>query len=256
MTLFGFSRPIRVLVMGATRGLGSAFVQRLLATPNVAQVWALGRAISARDDLPFGDADGANLRRIDADLTDERSLARVAALVQAEGSPLDVVVHFAGVLHGEAGMAPERKLAEIQAEQVLLGFQINALGPLLLAKHLQPCLPKRGRCLWVNLSARVGSIADNRLGGWYTYRASKAAQNMFTKNIAIELGRRHRDLICIAYHPGTCATDLSAPFRGNVPAGKLFDTAQGVTYLWQLMDDLQAEHHGGFYAWDGAEIPW
>ncbi len=254
MALFGFSRPIRVLVMGATRGLGAAFVQRLCESPDVDRIWALGRAIRQRDDLPF--TDHPSVRLVDADLTDESSLAEAAASVNAEAMPLDVVVHFAGLLHGEAGMAPERKLADIQAEQVMRGFQVNALGPLLLAKYLHGCLPRRGRCLWVNLSARVGSIADNRLGGWYTYRASKAAQNMFTKNLAIELGRRHRDLICIAYHPGTCATDLSAPFRGNVPAEKLFSAGQGAAYLWALMDGLEAEHHGGFFAWDGAPIPW
>lgn len=254
MPLFGFSRPICVLVMGATRGLGRAFVQRLCAAPEVDQIWALGRAIRRRDDVPF--ADHPKVRLVDADLADENTLVQAAAVVKADAAPLDVVVNFVGVLHGDEGMAPERKLADIQAAQVMRGFQINALGPLLLAKHLQPCLPKRGRCLWVNLSARVGSITDNRLGGWYTYRASKAAQNMFTKNLAIELGRRHRDLICIAYHPGTCATDLSAPFRGNVPAAKLFSSDQGIAYLWQLMGDLQADHHGGFFAWDGAPIPW
>ncbi|MBO1319052.1 SDR family oxidoreductase [Acanthopleuribacter pedis] len=251
----GFTKPIDVLVMGSARGLGRAFVQQCLAASEVTRVWALGRSVeSGIDGCDL--STGKRLRCLNADLTDDSSLAAVAAVLKAEGAQLDVVVNFAALLHTEDGMVPERKLADVDPDWVMRGFQVNALGPLLLAKHLHPFFPKRTRCLWVSLSARVGSIGDNRLGGWYTYRGTKAALNMFTRNLSIELGRRYRGLICIAYHPGTCATDLSAPFRGNVPPKKLFSPEQGAGYLCQVLSGLDDGDNGGFFAWDGQPVAW
>lgn len=251
----GFSRPIQVLVMGAGRGLGLAFVKQALAAENVAVVWALGRSVADPSMDPTFGRD-ARLQRLNANVTDETSLARAAEALHDRQCVLDVVVNFAAVLHTPAGMQPERKLGDIDPEAVMRGFQVNALGSLLLAKHLHPLFPKRERCLWVAVSARVGSVGDNRLGGWYTYRGSKAALNMFTRNLSIELRRRYRGLICIAYHPGTCATDLSAPFRGNVPPGKLFSPAQGAAYLSDVLAGLSENDNGQFFAWDGSPIPW
>ncbi|MEE4361396.1 MAG: SDR family NAD(P)-dependent oxidoreductase, partial [Pseudomonadales bacterium] len=134
-------------------------------------------------------------------------------------------------------------------------FAVNAFGPVLLARALAPLLPRRDRCLWMNLSARVGSIGDNRLGGWYAYRASKAAQNMFTRTLAIELGRRHRGLVCAALHPGTVSTALSAPFRGQDDRGVMTPDAS-VDHLLAVMAGLEAADSGSFHGWDGREIPW
>ncbi|MEM7613285.1 MAG: SDR family NAD(P)-dependent oxidoreductase, partial [Pseudomonadota bacterium] len=135
-------------------------------------------------------------------------------------------------------------------------FEVNSMGPLLLAKHLSRLLPRREPCTVATLSARVGSISDNRLGGWYAYRASKAAQNMLTRTLSIELKRKHRRIRCVALHPGTVATDLSAPFRGGVDAEKLFSIEQSTNYLLQVLDQLDDDDNGKFFAWDGQKIDW
>ncbi|MEO0347416.1 MAG: SDR family NAD(P)-dependent oxidoreductase, partial [Pseudomonadota bacterium] len=153
-------------------------------------------------------------------------------------------------------MQPERRLEDVDAGNIQRSFAVNAVGPLLLVKHLARLLPRREPCTVATLSARVGSISDNRLGGWYAYRAAKAAQNMLTKTLSIELARRYRKVRCVALHPGTVATDLSAPFRGNVSDDKLFDVAQSVNYLLTVLDQLDDDDNGKFFAWDGQEIPW
>jgi NAD(P)-dependent dehydrogenase (short-subunit alcohol dehydrogenase family) len=133
---------------------------------------------------------------------------------------------------------------------------VNGAGPLLLAKHLEPLLPSRQRAVFASLSARVGSIGDNRLGGWYAYRGAKAAQNMYLRTLSIELARRARGTICVALHPGTTNTDLSQPFQGRVPADKLFSPRLAVEQLLGVIDRLALADNGGFYAWNGDPIPW
>jgi NAD(P)-dependent dehydrogenase (short-subunit alcohol dehydrogenase family) len=139
---------------------------------------------------------------------------------------------------------------------VLRSFAVNALGPLLLAKHLHPLLAHAQPAVLVNLSARVGSIGDNRLGGWYAYRGAKAAQNQFTRTLSIELARRAPNLVCVALHPGTVDTGLSKPFQGSVDAAKLFSPRYSAQRLLAVIDGLRREHSGRFFAWDGSEIPW
>ena len=133
---------------------------------------------------------------------------------------------------------------------------MNAIGPLLVAKHFQILLPPQERSIFANLSARVGSIGDNHLGGWYAYRASKAAQNMVTRNLAIELRRRAQGLICVALHPGTVDTGLSRPFQSKVPANRLFSAERAAKQLLKVMDGLRPDDSGGFFSWNGERIPW
>ena len=123
-------------------------------------------------------------------------------------------------------------------------------------KHVLPLSPRSGKFVFASLSARVGSIGDNRLGGWYAYRASKAALNMLIRTLAIEHRRTRPSGVCVALHPGTVETALSEPFRSGVPAEKLFSPAQAAEALLAVMDRLGPEANGGFYAWDGAPIPW
>ena len=133
---------------------------------------------------------------------------------------------------------------------------MNAFGPLLVAKHFEGLLAHKERAVFASISARVGSIGDNRLGGWYAYRGAKAAQNMFTKTLSIEWARSRRNVICIALHPGTTDTDLSRPFQANVAPEKLFSSERTVRQLLAVIDGLQPEDTGRFLGWDGAEIPW
>jgi NAD(P)-dependent dehydrogenase (short-subunit alcohol dehydrogenase family) len=144
----------------------------------------------------------------------------------------------------------------VKPDALLRSFAVNALGPLLVAKHFHALLAHEERVVLANLSARVGSIADNRLGGWYAHRGAKAAQNQFTRTIAIELARRAPKLICVAPHPGTVATELSARFRGKVAAEKLFRPDVAAAHLLRVIAGRDRDSSGRFYAWDGAEIPW
>jgi NAD(P)-dependent dehydrogenase (short-subunit alcohol dehydrogenase family) len=188
------------------------------------------------------------------DFSDERSVAQAADTVERDGEGLDVVIVCGGVLHSPDGLRPERRLSDVRVEHLVRSFSVNAIGPLLVAKHFERFLPRRDRCVFASLSARVGSIGDNRLGGWYGYRASKAAQNMFTKNLAIELRRTHRGLICVGLHPGTVDTALSAPFQRVVPSKRLFSAEQAATYLLHVIAGLNDPHNGSVLAWDGTEI--
>lgn len=244
------------LVIGASRGIGLAFVHALLADPAQARVVAAARDPAASEGLAALRAGhGERLQLLALDVCDEASLERAAAALRAERPTLDLLVNTAGLLHGE-GLAPERRLADVKPASLLHSYAVNAVGPLLVAKHFHGLLAHGGRAVLANLSARVGSIGDNRLGGWYAYRAAKAAQNQLTRTLAVELARRAPNLICVALHPGTVETDLSAPFRGNVAPGKLFTPDQSAAYLLAVIAGLTRDSSGRFYAWDGAEIPW
>lgn len=251
MTSFPHLDPeARALVVGASGSIGAALARALAADGAFAAVHRTARDPATLGALP-GQPAGIAL-----DLTDDASIEAAAALLAQRTPRIDLVVLCSGVLHDEAhGMRPEKRLAEVRRDALRRSFEVNAFGPLLLAAALAPLLPRRERCVWATLSARVGSITDNRLGGWYAYRASKAAQNQFTRTLAIELGRRHRGLACVALHPGTVATPLSAPFRSAAADGVQDpDTAAG--HLLDVMAQLGPADSGRFLAWDGSEIPW
>nr|MDJ0813799.1 SDR family NAD(P)-dependent oxidoreductase [Woeseiaceae bacterium] len=192
------------------------------------------------------------VENIACDLTDERSIQQAAASVAAHG-PVDAVIVATGLLH-DGEIQPEKTLRSINAEAMLEVFRVNTVGPILLAKHFLPLLRRDSRTLFAALSARVGSIADNRLGGWASYRASKAALNMLLRTAAIEHKRRWPESIIVALHPGTVDTRLSAPFQGRVPKGKLFTPAYSAERLLEVLNGLDAPDSGGFFAWDGQPI--
>jgi NAD(P)-dependent dehydrogenase (short-subunit alcohol dehydrogenase family) len=221
----------RALVVGASGGLGAAFVAQLQADPRCAEVQALHR----RSAVPL-------------DLTDEAGIAAAAAAI---GGPLHLVVNAAGVLHTPDFM-PEKKLGDLDAAQMLRSFQVNAIGPALLMRHFAPLLAP-GRALMAMLSAKVGSIGDNRLGGWYSYRASKAALNMFVKTAAIEVRRRQPEAVLVALHPGTVDTALSRPFRG-AQIGRPPDVA--AAEMLAVLDGLSADDSGRFVSYRGEALPW
>jgi NAD(P)-dependent dehydrogenase (short-subunit alcohol dehydrogenase family) len=135
-------------------------------------------------------------------------------------------------------------------------FAVNAFGPALMLRHFHPLLASDGKAVFAAISARVGSIADNRIGGWYSYRASKAALNQFLRTASIEFGRRHKNAIVAALHPGTTDTGLSKPFQANVPDEQLFSVEKTVGYLLSVIDRLSPDDSGGFFAWDGQPIEW
>ena len=242
------------VAQGASRGLGLAFTAALLARPDVARVYATARDPEGSDGLrELVDRAQGRLRCLRLDLTDEASVAAAAA--QVEG-PVHWLLNVAGVLHAPDGMQPEKRLESLDPRWLARAFAVNATGPALVVKHLWRELKHGDRAVIANLSARVGSISDNRLGGWYAYRASKAAQNQLTRTMALELKRRAPNVVCVALHPGTVKTDLSAPFTGGTPMAKRFEPPAAARQLLGVLDGLGADDTGRFFAWDGQPIEW
>lgn len=188
------------------------------------------------------------------DLGDEGSISEAVATASAEG-PLDLVFVATGVLH-DTRIQPEKSIKALASEAMEHAFRINTVGPALIAKHALPKLRKNAKSVFAALSARVGSISDNRLGGWHSYRASKAALNMLVRTFSIELSRTHPRAVCVALHPGTVDTMLSKPFQGNVAEGKLFAPTLAASALLSVLDRIDAEDSGKLFAWDGQAIPY
>jgi NAD(P)-dependent dehydrogenase (short-subunit alcohol dehydrogenase family) len=189
------------------------------------------------------------------DLCDDASLERFATLVLERFRPLRLVICTAGLLH-QGSLQPEKRLLQVNRDSLRRSFELNAFGPLLLARALEPAFPRNLPLHFASLSARVGSISDNRLGGWYAYRAAKAAQNQLLRTLAIEW-RRRLPLACVtALHPGTTATGLSEPFRSSVPPSGLFSPERAANQLLEVLATRRAEQSGSFVAWDGQPIPW
>jgi NAD(P)-dependent dehydrogenase (short-subunit alcohol dehydrogenase family) len=196
----------------------------------------------------------AKVRATTIDIQNETSVEQAAASV-ASDSKLDLVIVATGVLH-RGTLQPEKSMSQIDADSLAEVYSTNTIGPILVAKHFLPLLAKDRRSVFAVLSARVGSISDNRLGGWISYRASKAALNMALKTLSIEHARRWPLSIVAALHPGTVDTGLSQPFSSRVPDKQLFDADYAAGRLLSVVDQLRPEDTGGFFAWDGSPIPW
>ncbi len=233
----------RAVVIGSGGGIGAALVRRLAEIGAHDEIHAL-----ARD--PGKVPSGASIRPGSIDIADDRSIAAAAASI---GAPLDLVIVATGLLH-EGDRRPERSLAELDPVWLARIFQINTIGPALVFRHFAPLLARDDRAVLAALSARVGSISDNRLGGWYGYRASKAALNMIVRTTAIELARSRPRALCIGLHPGTVDTGLSAPFQRGVAPDKLFTPSHSAARLLEVVDTLASADSGKCFDWDGQEI--
>ncbi|WP_372370060.1 SDR family oxidoreductase [Candidatus Uabimicrobium sp. HlEnr_7] len=246
----------QVLIQGASRGIGFEFVKQLVKHQNIGFVHATCR--QPKEALLLKDLASKHPNKIKLhviDVTNEQTICSAAENVSTISKNLHLLVNCTGILH-DAQIFPEKRLQDICPESLTKSFQINAFGPVLIAKHFQSLFHHKQPAIFANISARVGSITDNRLGGWYAYRGSKAAQNMLTKTIALEFKRTAKTTICVALHPGTVATDLSSPFTKNIQAQKLFTPQQSVNYLLEVMNSLEMSDSGSFFAWDGQKIPW
>lgn len=250
----GIESPVDVLVTGASGGIGRACVMRLLASTQVRAVHAWSRrAGTALADLAAAHPGRLHLR--DVDLADACALAQACEALCAGGARPQLVLHAAGVLH-DADLAPERALAQVQADALARAFALNATAAILLARGLAPCLPREAPLVFAALSARVGSIGDNALGGWYAYRASKAALNQLMRTLAIEWRRTHPRACVLLLHPGTVDTGLSRPFQARVPPAQLFDADRAAGQLLARVAEATPAMSGRFLAWDGREVPW
>ncbi|HKL50545.1 MAG TPA: SDR family NAD(P)-dependent oxidoreductase [Wenzhouxiangellaceae bacterium] len=249
------SLPVRstVLVQGASRGIGLGLVKALLQDDAEFSVIATCRDPGSAESLTALDCDRLSI--LPLDVTEPCRIEALAGDLKARGVRLSLVINAAGVLHGE-GFGPEKKLEDLDLAALEKVFAVNTFGPALLLRALRPLMGREGKTVFAVISARVGSISDNRLGGWYAYRASKAALNQIVRTAGIEFARRNKNAIVAALHPGTTDTGLSAPFQANVPTEKLFSVEQTCEYLLRVIDGLSAEDSGGFFAWDGKLIDW
>ncbi|WP_292290630.1 SDR family NAD(P)-dependent oxidoreductase [Marivita sp.] len=219
----------KALIIGSSGGIGTALTQALTA-----------RGVAVTGLSRSGDG---------LDVTDEASVSE--ALGALDG-PFDLVFVATGALEIN-GAKPEKTLRHVSAEAMIDQFKLNTVGPSLVLKHSMRLLPRTGRAVFAALSARVGSIGDNRLGGWYSYRTSKAALNQMLHGAAVELGRTHKDLICVALHPGTVETPFTEKYVGHNPSVPASEAAEN---LLSVLDDLTSGDTGKFYDWQGKEVPW
>lgn len=243
MQLDSFGDNLSVAVVGASGGIGHAMCELLENAPQVDSVYAFSRReLGAKGKVQW----------YPMDISDEASVE--FAMDSVGDVRFDMVLVLTGILHSGNQLQPERRLEEVAADSMAQVFAINTIGPALVAKHLLPRMAKGRKTVFAALSARVGSVGDNRLGGWVSYRASKAALNQVLRTLSIEHARRWKDSVVVALHPGTVDTPLSKPFTGRTPDDKLFTPEQSAGYLLEVIDGLSAGDTGGFFAWDGSPI--
>lgn len=243
--LSNFGENLNVAVIGASGGLGQAFVDSFSAQSNVSKIHAFSRSQFTFDNTKV---DSHNI-----DITSEENIKNSVDTLKGK-LLFDIVIVATGFLH-DVKISPEKTMLNISLENFQEVFAVNTFGPALVAKHFLPLIPRNRRSVFACLSARVGSISNNQLGGWYAYRASKAALNMVLKNAAIETARRYKQACIIGLHPGTVDTSLSQPFQSNVKEGKLFTPEYSSAQLLKVINDVRPDQSGKVFAWDGQEIP-
>lgn len=237
-----------IVLFGASSAIAKAYIEHLqINTPQYQVV-----CVSAKATEPDG-----SVVYLKTDYT-KQSLAKVTAYLKEQNANIKQVIMFNGTLHNKTHM-PEKKLEDLNADYFNELFSANTLTPLLCLQSILPLLTHKTQCTITALSARVGSINDNKLGGWYTYRASKAALNMLFKTAAVELARRAKNTKMVLFHPGTTDTALSKPFQKNVPAGKLFTAEFVAKQLFTLTFNnphLELNGEPAYLDWQGDTIPW
>jgi NAD(P)-dependent dehydrogenase (short-subunit alcohol dehydrogenase family) len=232
--LFTLPRDYSAIVVGANGGLGLAFVEGLQNDARCSQVERLSRHTHP-----------------DFDITDESAIKAVAQQLIERNLVFHMIIIATGALTINENR-PEKSMKSIDPETMAQSFAINAIGPALLLKHFAPLLPTAGKCIFAVLSARVGSIGDNRLGGWYAYRASKAALNQVVHTASIELARKRPDAVCVCLHPGTVETRLSSPYSGRFT----HSPTQSANQMLQALDQLAPKESGQLFDYRGNVIPW
>ena len=235
---------MNVTIIGASGGIGNAVVDLLSKQDSIEHILACGRSVISHKAL--------KVEYHPIDLTNEDTIEK-AAKRAAEIGPQDLVFVTTGFLHN-GDIHPEKAIRDLSIEGFEQNFAINAIGPAMVAKHFLPIMRKNERSVFACLSARVGSISDNGLGGWYAYRASKAALNMVLKNLSIEAARRYKQMIVLGLHPGTVDSALSKPFQGNVRDDKLFTPHYSAERLLDVIQNAKIENSGDIIAWDGQRI--
>lgn len=243
-----------VLILGASGGIGKALVEELLERYPYVNIFA-----TYRDGLSHVESlSGIDSKRVSwfrCDFLKETDIQSLSEFVFSAGSQLHLVINAVGLLHTEKHQ-PEKSIKQVESDYFIENIRTNTLPTLLLAKMFQLHVRQTKDLVFAIVSAKVGSIEDNRLGGWTSYRCSKAALNMAIKNISLEWKRVIPNACVVALHPGTTDSKLSLPFQANVPKGKLFSSRKTAAYLLSVIESLNPGSSGKFYSWDGSEIPW
>ena len=233
LSLPSLKSPFSAAIIGASGGIGAAFKKHLEDAGQVTQVYGFSRASGF-------------------DLRDEESIRAAANEIQESGG-VDLVIVATGLLH-DGALQPEKALRDFDAQNFQDVFAVNTTGPAMVMKHFLPLLPKDRKGVFAALSARVGSISDNYLGGWAAYRASKTALNMVIKNAAIETARRYKEAVIVGLHPGTVDTNLSAPFQRNVSGAKLLAPENSTAQMLRVLDGLTPQDSGKVFDYNGEEV--
>ena len=248
----GFRESIQGLILGAQGGVGEALAQYILAQNPANRLLLTYRSQPAQTFLA-----NPSVKQFKLDITDETAWQDLVHQLKLDAQELNLVVNATGLLSRNnelSTITPERSLRNLNFQQMHEVFAVNTFGVGLALKYLSPLLPRSNRSIFASFSARVGSIEDNRIGGWYSYRASKAAQNMLIKTAALELARTHKKSVCVALHPGTVHSALSAPFTSRVKH-TVFTPSESAEHLVKVFEKLGTEDSGYLYAWDGSRIP-
>ena len=227
--------PQNIVIIGASGAMGNAFVRLFSEQYPDATINAFSQ-------------NGPQY----INYSSEESIAS-AADGASKDKPIDIVIVANGILH-EGDIMPEKSLLDLSADKLYRIFEVNTITPILIAKYFLPKLSKQQSSRFAVLSARVGSISDNYLGGWYSYRAAKAALNMLIKNAAIEISRSNRNAVVVALHPGTVDSKLSRPFQANVSKEKIFTPDYSAQKLLDVLENLSPDDSGKCFSWDGTEI--
>lgn len=244
-SLSSFGDNLRVVVIGASGGIGAGFIEQFSQSDQVSEIYALSRTGAGPR--------GPKIKALTYDFTDEDNV-KAGAEVLRETGKFDIVIVATGLLQGE-GIAPEKNMRALNIDAFIKSLTVNTVGPAITAKYLLPLLHRDRKTVFAALSARVGSISDNRMGGWYAYRTAKAALNMVLKTLSIEHGRRFDQSVIIGLHPGTVDTALSAPFQGNVPEGKLFTPEFSTGSMVNVINGVTPADTGNLFDFAGKPVP-
>ncbi len=256
MSSFQLSHVNNVVIFGAGHGIGFALVEELLAKNiEIAVIATYRKENKASELFKLKSKYQHRLQVIQINPLNENELKSLSKTVSEEMTSIDLLINSIGVLHDENGLEPEKSLRTIDLESLTKAFQVNAALTPMIAKHFGKYMNKKITSAFIAVSAKVGSIDDNKMGGWYGYRASKAALNMFIKNIALEFERTHKKTIVCSIHPGTTITELSKPYteKTNLILHSPRETAQNIL---SVIESKTMKENGSFYSWNGTIIPW
>lgn len=257
--------PLTVIVTGANGAIGQALIKCLLMMPNVIKIYTISRTASV--NTAFNENAPHKVIHCICDITNSNHLQQLNHRLYKDKVSINMVFNTVGVLHqlseyhfnthqAKNKLIPEKSLAQLSLESLQTSCLINAFAPILFIQSILPYIPKEVPVWVASLSARIGSITDNQLGGWYSYRAAKSAQNQLFKTLSIELNRTHKQAICLQLHPGTVDSKLSQPFQNNITKEKLFTPEYSAKQLLAVIASKSIKDTGSFWDWNNQPIPW